>query len=223
MVRNTTHVARALYLSSSIATGPSICTDGAVRLVNGSSEREGRVEICYNGVWGTVCDYGWDEMDANVVCTQLGYGQPGEVKQYILEDIDICFFFLAMPTSSSHFGFGEGPVLLNDVSCNQGHSRLSQCVHQQSIGLHACNRDSLVGVICPGLEDVSNTTVHNPMSITTMTSRVGDINHTPVDKASSNIHSVVFGSIGSSIVLILTLAITAIIVMLIVCTRMRRR
>ena len=54
-----------------------MCRDAEVRLYGGKNEREGRVEICYNGVWGTVCDYGWDEMDANVVCTQLGYGHPG--------------------------------------------------------------------------------------------------------------------------------------------------
>ena len=49
------------------------CTDGKLRLRNGYLTGEGRVEICINNAWGTVCDNGWNNADASVVCRELGY------------------------------------------------------------------------------------------------------------------------------------------------------
>ena len=49
------------------------CTHGDVQLVGGTSQYEGRVEVCINNGWGTVCHNNWSNPDATVVCKQLGY------------------------------------------------------------------------------------------------------------------------------------------------------
>ena len=49
------------------------CIHGDVRLADGSTSFEGRVEICIDGTYGTVCDDFWDDTDAEVVCRQTGY------------------------------------------------------------------------------------------------------------------------------------------------------
>ena len=54
------------------------CEDGGTQLVGGSTDLEGNVQVCINGVWGTVCDPSWGAPEAKVVCTSLGYSQLGK-------------------------------------------------------------------------------------------------------------------------------------------------
>ena len=54
-----------------------VCDYGAIRLRGGDTGFEGRVEICIDNVWGTVCDDSWGENDARVVCRQLGFSPEG--------------------------------------------------------------------------------------------------------------------------------------------------
>eukprot|EP00731_Ephydatia_muelleri_P038389 Em0742g1a len=51
-----------------------LCVDGGIRLMGGRAQTaDGRVEVCYNNVWGRVCDSSWSSLEAGVVCKQLGY------------------------------------------------------------------------------------------------------------------------------------------------------
>lgn len=49
------------------------CDTGSARLINGTSNLTGRLEICIGGVWGTVVNTKFDHNDAQVICRQLGY------------------------------------------------------------------------------------------------------------------------------------------------------
>ena len=70
-----------------------MCNDGDIQLVNGD-ERNGTVQVCIGGVWGTVCDDRWDDADASVVCRQLGFPSEGTVVSRI-------YYFLKLESDNN--------------------------------------------------------------------------------------------------------------------------
>ena len=87
-----------------------MCQNGELRLVDGTNQFEGRVELCYNETWGTICDSLWSEQDANVACRQLGYQPNG-----------------AVALSNAFFGQGTGIIWLDNLICLGDEERLLDC------------------------------------------------------------------------------------------------
>ena len=121
---------------------PANCSDGDVRLVDGSVNYEGRVEVCINRVWGTVCSTtyrynyaNWDLNDAKVVCRQLGHQELGAT----------------VYTSSSTFGAGTDPVFLSNLQYVGSESNLLECRNSNFIQLGSnryCTHSRDVGLRC---------------------------------------------------------------------------
>ncbi|KAJ8035483.1 Neurotrypsin [Holothuria leucospilota] len=84
-----------------------------LRLVDGSLPCEGRVEVLINNRWGTIKDDNWDNREANVVCSQLGYASGG------------------IAYSGAYFGEGKGPVLVENFKCAGTESSLFSCSHRE--------------------------------------------------------------------------------------------
>lgn len=117
-----------VLLSEGVATlSPRNMT---VRLVDGPTPREGRVEVWYSGRYGVVCDDLWDITDAAVVCRQLGYsGAEAAV-------------------GDAQYGEGRGlPIWLDDVRCSGSETRIEQCAHG-GWGVHNCDHSEVAGVKC---------------------------------------------------------------------------
>ncbi|XP_073725828.1 scavenger receptor cysteine-rich type 1 protein M130-like [Misgurnus anguillicaudatus] len=116
-------------LLSSIVT---VTTAGTVRLVGGSNSCAGRVEVYYNGEWGTVCDDYWDVTAASVVCREVGCDSNPKTKRL------------------AHFGPGSGKIWIDNLFCYGSESTILDC-DRTNMGDHNCEHDEDAGVICSGV------------------------------------------------------------------------
>ncbi|KAB5518531.1 hypothetical protein PHYPO_G00167140 [Pangasianodon hypophthalmus] len=123
------HTEDVAIVCSTLRTGHGVPTGVPVRLVGGENEREGRVEILVAGQWGTICDDGWTDEDAEVVCRQLGYS--GVAKARVM----------------AYFGEGHGPIHVDNMKCTGAERSLADCI-KQPIGSHNCRHSEDAGVIC---------------------------------------------------------------------------
>ncbi|CAB4038695.1 deleted in malignant brain tumors 1 -like, partial [Paramuricea clavata] len=98
-----------------------------------SSNGAGRVEVFYNGRWGTVCDDGWDINDATVVCRQLG------------------FISAVKALQGSNVPDGTGQIWLDDVSCTGHEQNLINCSHK-GWGDYNCAHSEDAGVECYSID-----------------------------------------------------------------------
>ena len=100
-----------------------------VRLIDGNAPHEGRVEIFYDGVWGTICHDYWELAEANVVCRQLGFD--GAV----------------LALRSAAYGQGKGVIWMDDVSCTGSETAISKCKHR-GWRVTDCVHNQDAGVVC---------------------------------------------------------------------------
>ena len=101
------------------------------RLFGGSSIRSGMLQVFYLGEWGAVCDSGWDERDARIVCRDLGF--PGVVNPLHRYNV---------PYIGDDF-----PSWLSNLGCRGDEERLGSC-RNDGWGHHSCTRDKFVGLDC---------------------------------------------------------------------------
>ncbi|XP_072536177.1 uncharacterized protein [Salminus brasiliensis] len=164
-----------------------VCEHAVVRLGPDNASCAGRVELRYNGKWGTVCDDEWDLSGAGVVCAQLGCGT-------------------AVHAVKGHtFGPGTGPIHISKLNCSGTESNIWQCrTRHGPEDSNYCGHKEDAGVVCSGSRTVTvpptNATEPNVTHWTT-----GSKSVTEAKDKSRSLSAPVWGCIVLSIALLLVL------------------
>ena len=160
-----------------------MCTTGSVRLLLGDGDyyylnenvlpehnfikdklARGRVELCINRTYGTVCDDSWDNQDASVACRQLEFSPYGEsyspncMKGYLTTHA--CSYVITLhiyqlgsiAVRSQYFGEGTLPILINNINCSGTERSLLNCMH--NTGGTCTTEMNDAGVVCQGLQSL---------------------------------------------------------------------
>ncbi len=126
------------------------CTSGAVRLAGGTRPSEGRVEICQNNIFGTICDEEWSNEDAQVICRQLGFNDGDGMEQGLKLSFHSNGFVHigAVAVPSAFFGRGQQHIHFNSFGCSGNELRWSACTF--STYTRFCGHASDASVLCLG-------------------------------------------------------------------------
>ena len=100
-----------------VKTLTAVCTSGSIRLGDRAKLR-GRVEVCYNGSWVTICSHKWTMQEATVICSQLGYSRYGICIMYavllILTQV-LLLYLMLMLTMNGQWAYMNCNVLVTRV------------------------------------------------------------------------------------------------------------
>ena len=127
-----------------LSLGP--CSNGDIRLGDDNEGLRGRVEVCINMSWYTICHHGWSQREASVVCHQLGYSRYGENIK------NLSSLLLLMCTGavwgSNLFLNYEWPMSIFNVNCTGSESSIWDCSYNNSDESRTCQQSSDVSVFC---------------------------------------------------------------------------
>ena len=122
-----------LFTSTMFQKSPLNSGPFDIRLADGPTPAEGRLEVYHDALWGTVCDDGFDLNDGTVACRQLGYDYSNDT------------------LGDAFYGEGSGDIWLDDMQCVGNEKLLSQC-ESQVWGHINCGPNEDVGIRCFNFE-----------------------------------------------------------------------